>query len=262
MSDDRAAPPIYFYEPVPGGIAPTRLPRGLWDRRYQTGVALAGLTAHLVEETPALAPMVITRFTMDLLKPTPMAPVEPRVTLLRNGKRLQLLEVELVHEDEVTVKAIALRVRTADSPRTESPRHGPPPAEPRPGFDDRKSPFSHIVQTRMESGGMEELGDGVQWVRFDGEIVRGKPITPFVQMAMASDFGSGLSSFVDWREWTYANVDISLHLTRMPEGPWMRLASHSDSAGNGIAVVDTTLSDLTGDVGHAHQTLFLDRRQP
>src|SRR3546814_5271344 len=69
------------------------------------------------------------------------------------------------------------------------------------------------------------------------------------------------SSYVDWREWSFANVDISLHLTRMPEGEWIRIAAETDGAGNGIAIVHARLADERGEIGHAHQTLFLDRRR-
>jgi hypothetical protein len=116
------------------------------------------------------------------------------------------------------------------------------------------------VKRALNRGGLESPGPGAVWARFSGEIVVGTPISPFVQTAMASDFGSGLSSFVDWREWSFANVDLSLHLTRMPAGPWIRVAAETGSAGNGTAIVDTRLADLDGEFGHAHQTLFLDRR--
>ena len=39
-------------------------------------------------------------------------------------------------------------------------------------------------------------------------------------------------------------------------------ASNFVGAGNGLAVVDSRLADLRGEFGHAHQTLFLDRRMP
>jgi len=253
MSD---RPPVHFYEPHGDGFAPTRLVTGPWDKRLQSGVALAGLVAHL-EGHPTATPMGVARLVIDLMRPTPMAPVVTRVTELRGGKRLQLLDVEVLHEGEVTLKASALRVRLADSPATPQTPYAEPSAS-LPVFSSR-SVYGHIVESRLERGGLEQLGPGVTWMRFFGEIVPGVPISPFVQMAMAADCSSGLSAYVDWREWTFANVDISLHLARMPQGPWARIAAETQSTGNGIGVVDATLSDLAGDVGHAHQTLFLDR---
>jgi hypothetical protein len=122
-----------------------------------------------------------------------------------------------------------------------------------------RSPLNAVLETRLQEGGLEQLGPGVVWARFDGDIVAGTPISPFVQFAMASDFGSGVSANIPWREWTFANVDISLHLLRKPRGPWARVQARTRSAGNGIAIVDTLLADLEGPVGHAHQTLFVTK---
>lgn len=242
-------------------FVPTALCTGPWDKRLQGGVTLNALVAHAVELVPAPAPMVTARLVIDIMKPTRMAPVETRVEVLREGRRLQLLQVDLVQDGAVTVRASALRVRIADSPGTDGLAH----ALPQPGLpslNSARSPLRHINETRLESGGLEVRGPGVVWARIAGEVVPGVPISPFVQLAMAADFGSGTSSFVDWREWTFANVDITLHLSRMPEGEWVRIAAETESAGNGLAVVDSRLADLRGEFGHAHQTLFLDRRMP
>src|SRR3546814_12302400 len=78
----------------------------------------------------------------------------------------------------------------------------------------------HIVETRLESGGLEVVGPGVVWARIAGEVVRGIPVSPFVQLAMAADFGSGTSRYVALREWRFAHVAISTHLTPLPQRQW------------------------------------------
>src|SRR3546814_7184297 len=65
--------------------------------------------------------MATGRLLLDILKPTLMAPVAARVTVLREGRRLQLLDVELVQDGAVTARAPALRVRIGDSPATAAP---------------------------------------------------------------------------------------------------------------------------------------------
>lgn len=251
--------PVHFYEPDGSGFVATDLATGPWDRRLQNGVALNALVAHLVELTPAPAPMVTARLVVDILKPTQMGRVEPKMIMLREGKRLQLFQLELIQNGAATVRATALRVRTASSPATDTAIR-PGPAEGLEGFNSSRSAFRHVIETRLETGGLEVRGPGVVWARIFGEVAPGVAVSPFVQAAMAADFGSGLSSFVDWREWTFANVDISLHLTRSPQGEWVRVAAASESAGNGLAIVTTQLDDELGRFGHAHQTLFLDRR--
>jgi hypothetical protein len=252
---------LHLFDLVDGSYVPSPMAVGPWDKRMQNGVAINALVAHAVEQTPSLVPMVTSRLVTDILKPARMAPVKVRTETVREGTRLQLLQVELLQDDVVVVRASALRVRIGQSPATAFSVH-PVAPEGLPPLNRRRSALSHISETRLEAGGIDHLGPGLVWSRTWGEIVPGVPISPFVHTAMAADFGSGTSSYVDWREWSYANVDISLHLTRMPQGQWVRVAATTESAGNGMAVVDTRLADEIGEFGHAHQTLFLDRVPP
>ena len=257
--DTETADILHLFDHVDGAYVPTALATGPWDKRMQSGVVINALVAHAVEQTPSLVPMVTTRLVTDILKPAWMAPVQTRVEVIREGTRLQLLQIELLQQGVPIVRASALRVRLAESPATPFPIHAVAP-EGLPSLNRRRSAMNAISETRLEAGGLDEIGPGLVWSRIRGDIVPGTPISPFVHTAMAADMGSGTSSYVDWREWTYANVDISLHLARMPQGEWVRVAAVTESAGNGLAVVDTRLADEHGEFGHAHQTLFLDRR--
>lgn len=253
---DEASSIRHLFDVVDGAYVPTTLTAGPWDKRLQNGVAINALIAHAAEQVPSPAPMVTCRLVTDILRPSRMAPVVTKVEILREGAKLQLLQIDLLQDDVITARASVLRVRDGHSPATQFPIHivGPDTLPP---LNRRKSALAPINETRLEEGGVEVLGPGVVWTRMTGDITPGVPISPFVQVAMAADFGSGTSSYVDWREWSFANVDISLHLTRMPLGKWIRVAATTESAGNGIAIVDTRLSDEHGEIGHAHQTLFV-----
>lgn len=253
------APLRHFYTREDGLFRPSALVTGPWNPAHQGGVPLAGLCAHLVEQTPSLAPMVTTRLVIDLLRPTPMQPVAARVTIPRDGKRLQMVEAEIVADGVVTARVSALRVRVEEGPGT--PDAGDAPGEPpdAPPLVAPRSRLRHLVDSRLVQGGLEVSGPGTAWLRISGDIVAGTPISPFVQAAMCADFGSGLSSFLDWREWSFANVDITLHLVRMPVGPWLKLDARSLGAGQGMALVDGHLTDARGPIGRCHQTLYLNR---
>jgi Thioesterase-like superfamily len=257
---DAVSPVRHLYETHGSVFHPTPLVRGPWNPEHQGGMQLAGLLAHLIETAPAPAPMLVARVTVDILRPTPVKPLEAHVRVVRDGRKVQMLEASLCADRVVTVRASALRSRTAESPHTagmDSP-DDPPEAPP---FLSARSQLARIADTRLVSGGLEHQGPGSMWCAFDGEIVRGAPITPFVQAMMVADMGSGLSSFVDWRAWSFANLDVTLHLLRMPEGAWLKLDAASLSAGNGIAVVSGQIADRRGTVGRTQQTLFLEPRQ-
>lgn len=258
MTEDTINQPgLHLFQLEGSTYVPTTLAIGPWDKRMQNGVAINALVAHAVEQTPCLTPMVTCRLVTDIQKPAKMAPIAAKVDVIREGTKLQLLQVELLQDDNVVVRASALRVRISGSPTTHFAKHSVAVPE-LPSLNTRRTGLSHITETRVEAGGIENLGPGLLWSRTWGEILPSVPISPFVHCAMAADFGSGLSSYVDWRDWSYANVDISLHLTRMPEEEWIRVSAVTESAGNGIAIVDTRLSDQQGEFGHAHQTLFIN----
>jgi acyl-coenzyme A thioesterase PaaI-like protein len=250
----------HFYEAVGGRFEPTGLAVSPWDVKNQGGVPLGGLIAHLAEQAPAPVPMSTARVVIDILRPTPFAALESRVRVVREGRRMQVLDIELVAAETVTVRASVLRVRLADSPAA-ARMHVPevPPLAGGRSLLLSRSRIAHIAETRLVVGGLDELGSGTAWFRLSGEIVQGHTISPFVQAVMAADFGSGLSTIVDWREWTFVNLDITVHLTRMPEVGWVKLDAETLSAGNGIALVDGRIADERGPLGRTHQTLFLER---
>jgi hypothetical protein len=58
--------------------------------------------------------MQIVRFTCDLWRAAPFAPVTLRVRTLREGKSAEWLEADLCTGDEVAARASALRLRMED----------------------------------------------------------------------------------------------------------------------------------------------------
>ena len=67
-----------------------------------------------------------------------------------------------------------------------------------------------------------------------------------------------LTSLTDW---TYASLDLSIHLSRMPRSDWMLLDGTSEVAGNGTGIATLRMGDTDGMFGTAHQSVFLNRRE-
>lgn len=239
---------------------PLHAATGPWDPGFQNGVALSGLMAHVFETTPSAEGMDVARFHIDILKPTPMRPFRITVTPVRDGRRLQVLDAELRVDGELTARASAVRLRRAETPTASV---GPPPAPPEawpPRLLSPRRPIFSMVESRQRQGPDGAAGYGAAWFRLTGDIVEGCPITPFVQMALVSDMGSGQARVVDYRTHTFANIDISVNLARAPRGDWVLLESEAVSHGEGRALVNTLLSDREGKFARAHQTLFIDPR--
>jgi hypothetical protein len=76
----------------------------------------------------------------------------------------------------------------------------------------------------------------------------------------AADSGNGVSSALDWRRYLFINVDLSVHLHRMPQGEWVCLDAVTLPERNGVGIADTRLLDERGSIGRAVQTLLVADR--
>jgi acyl-CoA thioesterase len=238
------------FVPTGQGISP-------WNAKALNGVALAGLAASMVGTVPTRTDMHVARLTIDILGAVPIEPLVPEVRVLRDGGRVQLVEIGLCAGDRTWVRATALRVRQTASPTNlaELTRLQPE------AYATISDPFKvDWVETITAEGDFQSPGPASVWLRFLGRVVAGEPLGDLERMAMVSDWGSGMSSLVSPKDYTFANLDIALHLTRMPRGEWLLMDAVSESAGNGMAIAMSRLGDREGMIGTALQTVFVAQR--
>src|SRR5262245_51028697 len=89
--------------------------RGSWHDNGQSGGAVLALLGHVLEDVPTLTPMSLTRLTVDIVQPVPVGErLDVRTEILREGKKIQLVELAIVAADAVTTRARALRIRDLD----------------------------------------------------------------------------------------------------------------------------------------------------
>jgi Thioesterase-like superfamily len=248
---------ISFYTHANNVYEPTELAMSPWNGQAQSGVALAGLTAHLLGKVPTPVPMLTARVTMDILGTVPMHTLLPSTRVIREGKRLQMLEIELASAGRPCVRASALRMRTAASPARALTMTHPFPSD---AVQEMAQRHSKWVETIRVAGDYGLPGPGTRWVRFLCSVVAGETLSPLESAAMLADFGSGIGPLASPREWTFANVDICVHLTRLPRGDWLLIDAASESAGNGVGLASSRLGDRDGMFGSGHQTIYLDPR--
>src|SRR5215467_5563039 len=84
---------------------------GPWDPRLQHGAAPSSLICWVVERLPSPVPMRVARLTVDLMRPVPVAPLIIDVEVLREGRKIQLVQVRLLANETEVVRATALRIR-------------------------------------------------------------------------------------------------------------------------------------------------------
>ena len=91
-------------------------------------------------------------------------------------------------------------------------------------------------------------------------LVEGEEPTPLQRVLVAADSGNGVSATLDWSAYLFINVDLTVHLHRLPAGEWVCLDAVTTPEPTGIGLADTALHDERGPIGRALQTLLVRER--
>jgi hypothetical protein len=209
----------------------------------------------------------VARVTLEILRPVPIGPVRVEAELVRPGRSVQMIEVSLSGEAGELIKARAWRIRTSELQipdeveTTPAPPPGPDEGD-EPGFFEtgQEVGYHTAMEWRSVGGGFLEPGPATVWMRMNCELVAGEEPTPLQRTLVAADVGNGISAVLDWRRFVFINVDLSVHLERMPEGEWVCVDAVTLPQRNGIGVAESVLSDERGRIGRAAQALLVSER--
>ena len=259
--------PAAFYQPDGDLHLATELTRGPWDAGAQHAGPPAALLGRELEQLPEAEDFQLGRVTFEILRSVPIAPVGVGSRVLRPGRRVQLVEAELSVDGEVLMRATAWRIRVA---AVELPPGSMAPSEPPPGPEQGSdggffpTAEEHGYHTAMEirfiSGAFMEAGPATAWLRMLRPLVAGEEPTPLQRILVAADVGNGVSSTLDYRRFLFINVELSVHLERMPEGEWVGLEATTRPQPTGIGIAESVLFDRRGRIGRALQTLLISER--
>ena len=117
-----------------GLYVPSADARGPWDAGSLHGGAPAALLAREIERAGPGGEMFVARVTYEFLGPVPLAPLSVEATIVKPGKRLQIVEARLSSDERLVALARAVRLRrgAVELPE-ESLAHGAAPPGPEKG---------------------------------------------------------------------------------------------------------------------------------
>ena len=116
------------------------------------------------------------------------------------------------------------------------------------------------MEWQAVGGGFREAGPATVWMRMRAPLLPGEEPSPLQRTLIAADVGNGISAVLDWRRFVFINVDLSVHLERMPEGEWICVDAVTIPNESGIGTAESILFDERGRVGRAVQSLLLSER--
>jgi hypothetical protein len=245
---------------------PTPYTAGPWGDYLQHGGAPTALIAWAAERVPTREPMQVTRITVDLLRPVPIAPLRIRSEVVREGRKIQLCAVTLLQQDIVVVRASVLKIRRAelalpstvvDEPVT---LPGPEAGEPADVPDENPQKFIRGLTLRAVQGQFRAPGPAAIWFRVERPLFAGEAPSPLQRVAMIADFCNGVSTLLDFRSWTFINGDLTISLARLPVGDWILLDAQTWLGDHGAGIAFARLGDRRGYFGRAIQSLVIEPR--
>jgi hypothetical protein len=259
--------PAAFYEPDGDVYVATELTRGPWDPGAQHAGPPSALLAREIELMPDSERFQVGRITFEILRPVPIAPVRISTRVLRPGRRVQLVEAELSVDGDVLMRATAWRLEIAavELPTGAVAALEPPPAPERGSEADffpteQEHGYHSAMEVRFLEGGFMKLGPAIVWLRMRQPLVGDEVPSPLQRVLVAADVGNGVSATLDYRRYVFINVELTVHLERMPVGEWICVDAVTLPRPTGIGIAESVLSDREGRIGRAAQTLVVSAR--
>lgn len=255
--DDPAIMPEAFFTVDGDSYVPGQMTQGPWGSAMG-GQIVGGLLGWGIEQSGVDPDLQPARFTVDLLRPALMEPVQIQTSVLREGRRIKLVDGSLIQNGTVVARASALFLRRGEHPDGQvwsSPVQMPPLPTSSDGFV-AQMPFLiwGYGATLQGSPGIA-AGEWEQthsqkfaWARLFRPMVHGHPLTPFTRLAFVGDITSSLTHW-GTGGLRYINADYTVTASRLPDGEFLGLAAQSHYGTAGVATGAATLFDRHGPIG-------------
>jgi hypothetical protein len=235
-----------------GRFEPTAATLGPWHPGTLHGGPVCGLLAHGVLAHRADDEMQLARLTVDLPRPVPAVALELRTDVLRQGRRIAVVEACLAAGDTLVARGTGLLLRRSAEPPgalrqeepTISPRADAVPADLPP------EPLHHANCIDLW-----RAARGAYWVRMELSLVDDAPIDAAERAAVVADWANPAANFQPGGI-SFINPDMTLYLHRPPRGAWIGVGPALRASSAGIGVSDCPMTDDDGVAGRCLAAAF------
>lgn len=245
-----------FYLRDGDGFVGTSSTQGGWHPEHQHGGPVQALLARCVEAVPTLTPMQVTRMTVDMVRPVPIGHrLDVATRVVREGKKIQVVEALLLVGEVEHVRSTFLRLRTAEETGAAVPasttvdRALPAPDGFEPVYRDLPHSPGFLRAIEMRRFPVPGTPEGVfgYWIRALPPLVEGEETLPLSRLAIAGDFANSIGVLIDHTAVSTINADVSVQVLRSPRSDAVAVVGDTRFAldrGLGISVAE--LHDAEG----------------
>lgn len=237
--------------------------RGPWSTEHCHAGPPAGAIARSVEIV-AGRDKLLTRLTLDLIRPIPIAGFRVDVEMRREGRKVSTAAAVLSDlNGKPCVTATAMLIAPSEE-------HAMPTApviplkvaDAAPGlFPVRKAmhgepAFGQFVEIRYPEGETADPGPTKMWMK-TGPLIDGEVPSSFQRICPLADSGNAVSPNALMQEVGFVNPDLTIVAHRQTQADWLLTDTISHWRPNGIGLAEARISDDDGPVATALQSLLL-----
>ena len=278
-TDDSELTASCYYEPidVPDGddpgyeyFQPTEGTVSVWSPEIQHGGPPTGLLVRAMSRRVGDDGQVFTRVTMEILGAIGLGINRVRTDVPRPGRRISVVTAELeVRQPDgsyrLAAKTVAWRMKAGDSARVEQLPLPPLPLHPDevdqivgfPRDGDEPVPWGRVGFIGTTVVGRQDGRNGATpsiWIRPGIPLVAGEEMTDLESVFTVLDVANGVGVRLNPMEWSWMNVDTTVHLVAQPTSPWLGLDADLAIGRSGYGASFCDLYDVTGFLGRSAQS--------
>ncbi|MGB3303133.1 MAG: thioesterase family protein [Gordonia sp. (in: high G+C Gram-positive bacteria)] len=285
--DISEVPYTCYYEPLPvpegqpsstaAGAAyeyfqPTKATASVWSADMQHGAPPAALMIRALERAVPDDGQEFTRVTTEILGPIGLGVNRVSTGMPRPGRRISMVQADLEAQGpdgsfRVVARTVAWRLQTSDTAAVVNAPHDRLPASPDdlpqiigfPEVDDAGIPvawgrigFIGTTITARQPGRNGKTS--ALWIRAAIPLVLGEEMTNLEAMFAVLDVANGVGTALQPNEWSWMNMDTTVHLTGQPTSPWLGIDSDLVIGARGYGASFADLYDVTGFLGRSAQS--------
>ncbi len=232
--------------------------QGAWSEAEQhMAVATGVITAELEQFNPR-PEMQWGRISLDILGMIHFGEFTITTRVIRPGKTIELVESIMASNGRPCIEACAWRILKHDTDfiaGIEDQNIGHP-AELPDWVGMKHWPGGYIASLQVTAHPDRRAGKGIVWLNTPIEMVEGQETSDFVHIIGLIDTANGIvPRRGSDRSWGYPNLDLQIHLHRIPQGRWLGLETTQQYGSSGIGLTSSILHDVHGPFGHSEQIL-------
>ena len=237
----------------------TILAQGAWNEHEQHMAPATGIICAELDLFSPRSDVRIGRISLDILGLIPAGEFQIETRVIRPGKTIELIESVMSAQGKNCISARTWRMVVSDTTEIYGLEdHSVITPENQPIWEEIRQWPGGYIQSIEARTAERRAGKGIVWLTNPHAMVEGEPTSDFVRLMGMVDTANGIVTRQTWPfKYAFPNLDLQIHLHRLPHGKWLGLETIQQHGADGIGLTSSVLHDIHGPFGRSEQILTL-----